>query len=374
MPKIRYGIDTLPRYAARWRGKRVGLLTHAPAVTGDLRRSADAVRAVLDLRLLWSPEHGLDGTGAPGEAIRDGADPAARVPVASLYGERNAPTPEELAAVDAVFCDFSDIGSRYYAYIHTMRRAMEACARAGVPFVVLDRPNPIGGRRCEGILPDPALAEGPPIPARHGFTLGECARFFNARGGIGCDLTVLPVEGWNRGMEFEDYGSGWINPSPNMPSADAARLYTGTCLLEGTSVTEGRGTTRPYETVGAPFLADPEKIAAAFRACHVPGVTARACRFRPPAGRFRCKTCGGIQLILTDRRNAETFAAGIRLMEILRNEYPAFGYPLPRHFDNLLGSAGFRLGRESAGALIARAEAESAAFRADVREFWLYRD
>ena len=379
MSGILCGIDRADLWLPLLRGKRICVLTHAPATDRNYVRSADVLARSLKVTALCGPEHGLDGLAGPGESV-DGVsrDSATGLPVYSLYGGVNGSSlSEALADADAAVCDFSDIGSRFYTYIWSMHDAMQLCAERGIPFYVLDRPNPIGGIRCEGALLDPRFASfvgREPIPVRHGLTLGEAALFFRERMIPSCRLTVIPVSGWNRAQEFEETGRGWINPSPGMPGPDCARIYTGTCFLEGTNISEGRGTTRPFETVGAPFL-DSEAAARALNACRIPGIRARSCRFRPAFGKYEGEVCSGIQILLTDRREAGCFEAGIRLLDILRNEVREFEYgDRAGHFDRLMGTDRFRLGQETADEFLARSREESFEFRKSVRDILLYRE
>jgi uncharacterized protein YbbC (DUF1343 family) len=232
-----------------------------------------------------------------------------------------------LRGLDALIVDLQDVGSRYYTFVWTMALAMAACARAGVPVVVLDRPNPLGGAIVEGNLPDPAYASFVglyPLPVRHGLTIGELAAYLNHRHGLGCQLTVVPMRGWRRPMLWEDTGLPWVAPSPNMPTPDTARVYPGGCLIEGSNLSEGRGTTRPFEWVGAPFL-DAHRYAAHLDALRLPGVHFRPARFLPTFHKWAGRLCGGVQVHVTDPRRFPAFLAGLALLAIARRL-------APRHF------------------------------------------
>ena len=380
MNGILCGIDRADLWLPLLRGKRICVLTHAPATDGNYVRSADVLTRSLHVTVLCGPEHGLDGLAGPGERV-DGVsrDSSTGLPVYSLYcdGEGGSSLSDALKLADAAVCDFSDIGSRFYTYIWSMYDAMQLCAERGIPFYVLDRPNPIGGVRCEGPLLDPRFASFVgryPIPVRHGLTLGEAALFFNEHITPSCELTVIPVSGWSRTQEFEETGRAWINPSPGMPGPDCARIYTGTCFLEGTNISEGRGTTRPFEMIGAPFL-DSEAVARALNSYRIAGIQARPCRFRPAFGKYEGEVCSGIQILLTDRREAGCFEAGIRLLDILRNEVREFEYgDRASHFDHLMGTDRFRLGQETADEFLVRGREESFEFRKSVEDILLYKE
>ncbi len=244
--------------SALLRGRRLALLAHQASVNADLEHAASLLRDAPRARLvrLFAPEHGLWGAAQDHATITRARDPVTGLPVLSLYGRRRAPTRSMLRGLDALIVDLQDVGARYYTFVWTMALAMGACGRAGVPVIVLDRPNPLGGEAVEGNLPDPEFASFVglyPLPARHGMTIGELATYLNRRYRLGCALTVVPMQGWRRGMLWEDTGLPWVAPSPNMATPDTARVYPGGCLIEGTNLSEGRGTTRPFEWVGAPY-------------------------------------------------------------------------------------------------------------------------
>jgi len=372
---VLYGIDRIDVWKPMLVGKRIGVMTHAPAVALDYTRSVDVLCRHLNVVKLWGPEHGLDGVAQAGDDVDSSRDEQTGLQVHSLFGATGASFAETVKDVDAVVCDFCDIGCRFYTYISTMAEAMQVCAKANIPFYVLDRPNPINGVRAEGAVLEDAQKSFVgkfPIPARHGLTIGEAAQVFNTVFGINCNLTVISVGGWKREMEFEELERAWLNPSPNMPSADCARVYCGICYLEGTNVSEGRGTTRPYEMLGAPFI-DGVKLAAAMNSYHIPGIAVRPCRFQPTFSKHAGIPCGGIQVIVTDRAHAHCFEAGIRMLDILRNDCPEFEYLGDGvTFDHLMGTDRFRLGKVSADEFIRQAEDESRAFQARVKDCLLY--
>jgi uncharacterized protein YbbC (DUF1343 family) len=325
MPTVLSGLDVLAdRTRALLRGRRLGLLAHQASVDRRLRHAALLLADVGGARLaaLFAPEHGLWGSAQDHARVRGTTDPATGLRVFSLYGARRAPTPAMLRGLDVLVVDLQDVGARYYTFVWTMALAMRACARAGVRVVVLDRPNPLGGARVEGNVPDPAFASFVglyPLPARHGMTIGELALYLNAAHGIGCGLTVVPMRGWRRAMDWEDTGLPWVAPSPNMPTPDTARVYPGGCLVEGTNLSEGRGTTRPFEWLGAPWL-DAHRYAAALDALGLPGVQFRPARFVPTFHKWAGRACEGVQVHVTDRARFTPFLAGLAAIAVARRQ------------------------------------------------------
>ena len=326
--RVESGLEVLLDRHLPWlRGRRLGLLAHQASVTHDLAHAAPLLTGLRGVRLarLFAPEHGLWGAAQDHAPIASTRDQVTGLEVWSLYGEQRAPTPQMLAGLDALVVDLQDVGARYYTFVWTLALAMRECARAGVRVIVLDRPNPLGGDRVEGNLPDPGFASFVglyPLPARHGFTLGELARRFVLEEGIRCDLTVAPMRGWRRAMLWEDTGLPWVPPSPNMPTPDTARVYPGGCLIEGTNLSEGRGTTRPFEWVGAPYL-DGHRYAEALDAMSLPGVRFRPARFTPTFHKWAGEVCGGVQIHVTDRRRFRPFRTGVAAIAVARRLAPA---------------------------------------------------
>src|SRR5690606_15772615 len=260
--KVKTGLEILLEQPDRLKGKKVGLITNPTAITRDYRHALDAMLdAGIQVVKVYGPEHGVRGTEQAGEEPGSFEDPRTGLPFINLYGKQ----PEEMVplfdGVDVLVFDIQDVGTRFYTYIYTMAYAMEAAAEAGKPFIVLDRPNPIGGEKVEGPVLDPAYRSFVglfPIPQRHGMTVGELARLFNEEffpkeGKKKADLTVIAMKGWKRNQLYEDTGLPWVIPSPNMPTTDTALVYPGTGMIEGTNLSEGRGTTRPFELLGAPY-------------------------------------------------------------------------------------------------------------------------
>ena len=268
MPRVRTGLESFLQDPPAWAGRaRLGLLSHPAAVGPDLTSAREllAARFPGQIRVLFSPQHGLLGEKQDNMiASADFVDPVLQLPVVSLYGPRLAPPDAALAEVDAVLVDMQDVGTRVYTFAATLAKLMETAGPLGKKVVVLDRPNPIGGHAVEGNLlrPEWASLVGPyPLPMRHGFTLGELARYYRSTQKIDCDLEVMPLQGWRRGDYFDATGLPWVLPSPNLPTLDGCLVYPGQVLLEGTNLSEGRGTTRPFELFGAPFL-EPRRIQA----------------------------------------------------------------------------------------------------------------
>lgn len=286
---------------AALRGRRFGLLMNQASVDHRLRYACDvlAERFPGQLKAIFSPQHGLWGEEQANmiESPHGRYEPL-DLPVHSLYSETRRPTAEMLAGLDALVIDLQDVGTRVYTFVWTMQQCLIACAAAGIPVVVLDRPNPIGGRIAEGPLLQPgyeSFVGGASIPLRHGLTMGELALLLNAEQQIGATLEVVPMAGWLRGMTFDSTKLPWVWPSPNMPRVSTALLYPGQVLLEGTNLSEGRGTTLPFEVVGAPFI-DPHRLLSELEPVHLPGLRLRPIHFVPTFDKWKGQRCGGIAL------------------------------------------------------------------------------
>lgn len=344
------------------RRKRVGVVSNPASIDASFQHVVRAIANAPDVTLaaIFGPQHGYradvqDNMIETGHAN----DPARGVPVYSLYSETREPTAEMLRGLDALVIDLQDVGSRIYTFVYTMANCLRACRKHGVPAIVTDRPNPIGGERIDG----PMLVEGFesfvgqfPIPLRHGMTIGELARFFNERCAIGADLTVVPMENWRRGMSYEDTGLPWVMPSPNMPTVEAAVVFPGTVLFEGTNVSEGRGTTRPFELIGAPWV-DPEALADKLASYKLPGVHFRPVVFEPTFQKHAQTACGGCQIHVLDRDAFPTVAAAVALLMEIRAQSPGrfqwrqppYEYELTKlPFDILAGSGELRAQVEGA--------------------------
>jgi uncharacterized protein YbbC (DUF1343 family) len=319
--------------SGRLNGRRVGVVCNPASIDAGLRHIADrlvetagpAAPSGPQLTAIFGPQHGFRSdvqenmieTGHARDALR-------RVPVYSLYSETREPTPEMLRGVDLLVIDLQDVGTRIYTYIYTMANCLVAAKKHGLPVIVCDRPNPIGGDAVEG----PMLERGfesfvglYPLPMRHGMTIGELARLFNESFGIGADLEVMPMGGWHRGMYFDATGIPFVLPSPNIPTLDSAIVYPGTVLFEGTNVSEGRGTTRPFELLGAPWV-DAERFADGLNALGLPGVRFRPSVIEPTFHKHAQVSCGGCQIHVLDRAAFRPVEAGVALIAAFRAADP----------------------------------------------------
>jgi len=385
---IRSGLDQASR--SRFAAQRIGLVTNPTGINCALQPTAAALTAVgANIVAVFGPEHGYTGVADAGEWVEDAHDPATGAPVYSLYRTGTdgvpvyAPPPSSLDGLDALVFDIQDVGARYYTYPTTLGLLLE---QSPVPVIVLDRPNPLGGVEVEGPMLAPGVASFVgryPTPVRHGLTLGEWATWVNDRVLHGrADLTVVEMAGWRREMQWAQTGLPWVPPSPNLPTPDAALVYPGTCLVEGTNLSCGRGTTRPFELIGAPWL-DPTAFAAALNALDLPDLRFRPTYFRPLADRFAGVVCGGVQLHPTPagvrRLLPGSVRAGLAIAAVaLRLGGEQFAW-LPAHFDRLIGSDAPRLLVSESGGdpaalapLFARWEADEAAFRAERAPFLRY--
>ena len=323
---VRPGLEVLlddPRPIA---GKKIGLVTNQSAVTGDLRHAVRVLHAGRGWKLtaLFGPEHGIWGEAQDMENIEQSTDPLTGLTVYSLYGRNEkdlTPRREVLKTIDALVIDLQDIGSRYYTFIYTMALCMRGAASIGLPVIVLDRPNPIDGVHLEGNIREEKYSSFVgmfPLPTRHGMTPGELARYFNNVFKLNCNLTVIPMRGWRRGMWWGDTGLPWVIPSPNMPTVYTATVYPGMCLVEGTNLSEGRGTTHPFEFFGAPWL-EPFKLAERMNAVGLPGVRFRPHYFLPKFQKHSGKVCGGVELHVTNRWAFEPYRTGLWCVKVARD-------------------------------------------------------
>ena len=308
------------------RGRTVGLVCNPASIDATFRHVIDrADDAGVAVGAIFGPQHGFR-SDLQENMIESphGQDARRRVPVYSLYSETREPTREMLAGLDALVIDLQDVGTRIYTYIYTMANCLKAAAKSGLPVVVCDRPNPIDGVTVEG----PMLRTGfesfvgqYPIPMRHGMTIGELASLFNTEFGLGAKLEVVKMEGWSRSSYGDETGLPWVLPSPNIPTVDSAVVYPGTVLLEGTNVSEGRGTTKPFEIVGAPW-ADPERLAADLNGRGLPGVYFRPVLFEPTFHKHAGQPCGGCQLHVTDRARFRSVETGVAVIDAIRAAGP----------------------------------------------------
>jgi uncharacterized protein YbbC (DUF1343 family) len=338
-------------------GLRVGLITNHTGIDSRRVHGIDRLAEVprVELVALFSPEHGIRGEAEGGVEIQSQADARTGLPIHSLYGETRKPTLGMLDGLDALLFDIQDVGARYYTYVSTMALAMEAAGEAGIPFLVLDRPNPVGGVAVQGTVLDPEFATFVglfPVPMRHGMTAGELARLYVGEFGIQVDLKVVPVDGWRREMTFGDTNLPWVAPSPNMPSVESALHYPGTCLFEGTNISVGRGTEVAFQIVGAPWL-NGDSLAVAMDRYEIPGVEFQAVHFTPkdPAdGKYPDQEVQGVRLISVDSDYDPTVAALALLRETRRMSGDRWEWR-QGHFDRLAGTDRLRRGVEAGASM-----------------------
>jgi uncharacterized protein YbbC (DUF1343 family) len=315
------------------KGKRLGVVTNHSALLKDGRHLVDALMSTRDVRVvaLFGPEHGIRGDALDGRSVRDTVDPKTGVPMYSLYGRINKPTKEMLVEVDVLIFDIQDVGARFYTFISTMSNAMEAAAENGIPYVVLDRPNPIRGTWVEGPIRVDSLRSFVglhPIPIAHGMTVGELATMLNEEGwlagGVKARLTVVKCTGWKRDQWFDQTGLTWVRPSPNMATLATATVYPGTCLFEGTNISEGRGVGKPFETIGAPYV-DGGAWSKELNTLGLPGVRFEAVRFTPQEipnvasrPKHQGKECGGVAVIVTDRESFQPVRTAVHMLATIK--------------------------------------------------------
>lgn len=377
--KVKLGIDNIDQHLALFNGKRVGLITNATGMNSNFESSIDVLKAKTNLVALFSPEHGIRGAATAGAQVSSQTDAKTGLPVYSLYGDTKKPTPEMLEDVDVLAFDIQDVGARPYTYIYTMAYAMQGAKEAGKTFVVFDRPNPIGGIEVEGGLVKSGFESFIgmyPIPTRHGMTVGELAKLFNKEFGIGCDLVVVEMTGWKRSMYFDETGLPWVMTSPNIPTPDTALVYPGTGLFGGTNISEGVGTTRPFEFVGAPWL-DADAFAARMNAYKLPGVIFRPAYFMPRFGNFSGENCGGVQLHITDRKAFRPVRTGLTLLYTVQEmgddkfAFKDSGGRRPM-MDLISGDNALRLGKYSLDELLAVWDTEAKQFKEMAKAYYIY--
>lgn len=380
LPAVRLGIENLDGTLAVFKGKRVGLITNATGVDRNYRRSVDILKEKVNLVALFAPEHGLRGNVVAGAPVPHEMDAATGLPIYSLHGDNRKPTAAMLKGIDVLAFDIQDIGARSYTYVYTMAYAMQSAREMNIPFVVFDRPNPVGGEQVEGGLLQPAYSSFIglyPVPVRHGLTVGELARLFNEEFGIGVKLTVVPMQGWQRRMQQVDTGLPWLMTSPNIPTPDSALVYNATALLGGSNVSEGIGTTRPFELVGAPWL-DGQKLADRLNSLRLSGVYFRPVHFTPQWGKYQGRVCSGVQIHLTDRNRFSAVPVGLRLLEAIREQGGArFQWNAPKGkarwmIDLYAGGPELREGKVNISDLLARWSKEAAEFRLRSKKYQLY--
>jgi uncharacterized protein YbbC (DUF1343 family) len=325
------------------KGKKVGLITNPTGIDSGLNSIVDLLNddPEIELTALYGPEHGVRGDSQAGSSVEFYIDEKTGLPVYSLYGKTKKPTPEMLENVDVLVFDIQDVGTRYYTYIYTMAYAMEAAKENNIPFIVLDRPNPQGGLSVDGPVLEPEFSSFVglyPIPLKHGMTVGELASFFNKEFEIGAELTVVKMNGWKRSMDYDDTGLPFVLASPNMPTVSTTFVYPATGLIEGTNVSEGRGTTKPFELIGAPYINSTD-LAEKLNSLSLPGVKFRAASFTPTFSKHAGKLSHGVEIYVTDREEFEAVQAGLHIIKTIHDMYPNdFQFLAANNFSLLIGN------------------------------------
>jgi len=402
--EVRLGIDVfVEKNLDVVKGKRVGLITNPTGVNGDLENTIDVLRNNgVNIVALYGPEHGVRGNAQAGEYVAFYWDEKYSLPVFSLYGqsmevpkdmlsnidsymkefdtkhEGKLPEKDMVKGIDVMLFDIQDVGTRVYTYIATMAYAMRSCAELGIDFIVLDRPNPISGATEGPVLEYPEYSSFVglyAIPMRHGMTAGELAKLFNDRFlEKKVNLTVIPVEGWRRDMWYDETGLPWVIPSPNMPTTDTATVYPGQVLIEGTSVSEGRGTTKPFELFGAPWI-DGYVLAKELNELELPGVKFREAWFTPTFSKYKNEMCGGVQIHITDREKYKPFETTLYTIETIKRLYPSnFTFDV-HYFDRLAGNSWIRESLEQGvpvSQIMDRYEGDLEEFKEMSREYLIY--
>ena len=367
------GLDRVDLYKEVFEGRRLGIITNHTAYDRDGKFIVDVFKNMkgVTITALLSPEHGLWGTAPDGKKIDNQTHPVYNLPVYSLYGKTRKPTSDMLRNIDVLIFDIQDIGARFYTYIYTMSLAMEAAAENGKTFVVLDRPNPINGKSVQGNILEPVLASFVglyPIPVRHGMTAGELAKMFNGQGWLAgrikAELIVIPMDGWRRRMWYDRTHLRFIKPSPNMPDLETAAVYPGLCLLEGTNVSEARGTTMPFRQFGAPWI-DSKLLAERLNALNLPAMRFEPVRFTPTSSKYKGRECHGVRILVTDRDRLTPYSSGVRIVNEICRMYPDRLEWKTAHFDRLCGTSKIRsaiTGRSSLDVLQNKWQAELESF------------
>ncbi|MGG0836945.1 DUF1343 domain-containing protein [Bacillus paralicheniformis] len=378
--KVSPGIEVIMKKQSILKGKRVGLITNPTGVNSALISSIDLLHQApgIELTALYGPEHGVRGDAQAGDKVDSYVDEKTGLPVYSLYGDTRKPTPEMLKNVDVLLFDIQDVGTRFYTYMYTMAYAMEAAKENGIPFIVLDRPNPQNGLKVEGPVLDSDYSSFVgmyPIPLKHGMTAGELAKLFNDEFNIGADLTVIKMKGWKRQMFFEDTGLPFVLPSPNMPTPDTGIVYPGTGLIEGTNMSEGRGTTKPFELIGAPYMKSTE-LAEKLNGLKLPGVRFRAASFTPTFSKHQNKLCHGVELYVTNRSAFKSVNTGISIIKTVHDLYPDDFEFLPSgNFNRLIGNGWVKTMIEQGASIdeiVKKYEAEQKRFMNIRKKYLLY--
>jgi len=347
---VKTGLDRVDEFKNLFEGRRLGIIANHTAYDSDGRFIVDVFRSMENVTVtaLFSPEHGLWGTARDGERIDSQIHSVYNLPIYSLYGKTQKPTRDMLQDIDVLVFDIQDIGARFYTYIYTMSLAMEAAAENGKTFIVLDRPNPINGISVEGNILEPATASFVglyPIPVRHGMTAGELAKMFNGQGWLAgrvkAELIVVPMEGWSRRMWYDKTSLRFIKTSPNMPDIETAAIYPGLCLLEGTNVSEARGTAMPFRQFGSPWI-DSRVLAGRLNGLNLPAMRFEPVSFTPASSKYKGRECHGVRILVADRDRLEPYFSGVKIVNEICRMYPDQFEWRASHFDRLCGTSKIR--------------------------------
>ena len=323
---IQLGIDRIDEYQNIFKGKRIALITNMTGYNSKGISTISVLKEKTDLRLLFSPEHGLNANFREGALVDNTVDRKSSLKIYSLYGKQKKPTQEMLKDIDVVCFDIQDVGARFYTYIYTMAYAMQACAENGKMFVVFDRPNPIGGEAIEGFILQEEFKSFVglyPITQRHGMTVGELSLMFNKEFGINCNLKVVPLKNWFRTSYFEDLNLLWLPSSPNIPNSATALVYAGACLFEGTNLSVGRGTTLPFHYLGAPFI-NADDLAEKLNNEKLKGVKFFPAYFTPSSSIYKGEACEGVYIAVNDKNSFQPVRVAVKMFNVIRKTYSEF--------------------------------------------------
>lgn len=379
-----HGIEREDLLSRELSGLRLGLITNPSGVDKKLNSTIDILREKFDLRALFSPEHGVRGDAQAGEKVGLYTDVRSGLPVYTMYGDHSAAF-DAFSELDCIVYDIQDVGLRFYTYIYTLAEAMTEAAKRGIRVVVLDRADPLGLDTVEGAVIADGLWSGVgkyALPSRYGMTAGEFARYVNAEFSIGCELSVICCEGLERGSEYSDLGIPWVLPSPNLPTLESVLCYTGTVLFEGTNLSEGRGTTKPFELIGAPWL-DSDAIVSYFNSRGVDGALLRPAYFTPTFSKHAGVLCRGFQIHIVDRAKFKPFRLGLELVDYIRRTHGEFKFLGESEdateaigqrlsIDRLLGSSELRVGEFELEKFLQKEESNLAAFKQKASKYYLY--
>ena len=322
--EFKLGIDNVNEYEELFKNKNVGLITNPTGINSNFESSIDVLYENVNLVALFAPEHGIRGNSQAGGTIGEEIDVKTGLKVYSLYGNTKKPTEEMLENIDILAIDIQDVGARFYTYIYTMAYAMESCKQYNKKFVVFDRPNPVSGDVVSGNILDSEYSSFVgmyPIITRHGMTIGEIAKMFNEEFNIGCDLEIVKMKGYDRTKYYDELGIPFVAPSPNIPTVETAIIYSGTCHFEGTNLSQGRGTTKPFEYIGAPFI-DPLKWSEKLNALNLEGVYFRPIYFTPTSNTYQNQLCGGVQVHIINRNTFDSVKVGYAMLYTVKELYP----------------------------------------------------